>query len=86
MKVFVVGANGQVTRYFADFVRNDDAIKEVGMIRNTDQKPFFDEHEIETFYLDLVKNSIDEISQAMKGSDAVLFGTGAGRSGYYQTI
>lgn len=86
MKVFVIGANGQVAHHFADFVQNEDKIEEVAMIRNTDQKPFFEERGIETVHLDLVKDSIDDIAQAMKGSDAVLFSAGAGGSGYDQTI
>lgn len=86
MKVFVVGANGKVARHFADFVRDDETLEELAMIRNTDQKPFFDERGIETVYLDLIKDSIDDIANAMKGSDVVLFSAGAGGSGYDQTI
>lgn len=86
MKVFVVGANGKVARHFADFVRDDETLEELAMIRNTDQKPFFDERGIETVYLDLIKYSIDDIANAMKGSDVVLFSAGAGGSGYDQTI
>lgn len=86
MKVFVVGANGQVARHFADFVNKEDDIEEIAMIRNVDQRPFFDERGIETVHLDLVKDSIEDIAQAMKGSDAVLFSAGAGGSGYDQTI
>lgn len=41
MKVFVIGANGQVAHHFADFIKNDDTIEEIAMIRDTDQKPFF---------------------------------------------
>lgn len=86
MKTFVVGANGQVARHFAYFVKNEKDIEEVAMIRNTDQKPFFDERGIETVHLDLVKDSIDDIAHAMKGTDAVLFSAGAGGSGYNQTV
>lgn len=86
MKVFVIGANGKVARHFADFVKDDKNINEVAMIRNINQKDFFDERGIETVHLDLVKDSIDEIANAMKGSDAVLFTAGAGGSGYDQTI
>lgn len=86
MKAFVVGANGQVARHFAYFVKNEKDIEEVAMIRNTDQKPFFDERGIETVHLDLVKDSIDDIAHAMKGTDAVLFSAGAGGSGYDQTV
>src|SRR5699024_11660241 len=86
MKVFVIGANGQVAHHFADFIKNDDTIEEIAMIRDTDQKPFFEERDIETVHLDLVKNPIDNLAHAMKGSDAVLFSAGAGGSGYDQTI
>src|SRR5690625_7432555 len=86
MKVFVVDSNGQVARHFADFVKNEDEIEEVAMIRNTDQKPFFDERGIETVHLDLVKDSIDDLAQAMRGSDAVLLSAAAGGSGDDQTV
>lgn len=86
MKVFVVGANGKVARHFADFVREDESLEELAMIRKAEQKPFFNERGIETVHLDLVKDSIDDIAEAMKGSDAVLFSAGAGGSGYDQTI
>lgn len=86
MKVFVVGANGKVARHFADFVKEDETLEELAMIRNLDQKPFFHERGIETVHLDLVNDSIDELADAMKGSDAVLFSAGAGGSGYDQTI
>lgn len=86
MKVFVIGANGQVAHHFADFIKNDDTIEEIAMIRDTDQKPFFEERDIETVHLDLVKNPIDNLAHAMKGSDAVLFSAGAGGSGYDKTV
>lgn len=86
MKIFVVGANGKVAQHFADFVQEDETIEEVAMIRNAEQKPFFDERGIETVLLDLVKDSIDDLANAMKGSDVVLFSAGAGGSGYDQTI
>lgn len=86
MKVFVIGANGQVAHHFADFIKTEDNIEELAMIRDTDQKPFFEERGIETVHLDLVKDSIDDLAQAMKGSDAVLFSAGAGGSGYDQTV
>lgn len=52
------------------------------LIRNL----FFEERDIETVHLDLVKNPIDNLAHAMKGSDAVLFSAGAGGSGYDQTV
>lgn len=85
-KVFVVGANGKVARHFADFVKEDTVIEEIAMIRKAEQADFFEERGIETVLLDLVKNSVEEIAEAMKGADAVLFSAGAGGSGLDQTV
>ncbi|MDE1549470.1 SDR family oxidoreductase [Jeotgalibaca caeni] len=86
MNVFVVGANGKVARHFADFVKDDSTIREVAMIRKAEQADFFEERGIETVLLDLVKNSIEEIAEAMRGVDAVIFSAGAGGSGLEKTI
>lgn len=40
MKVFVVGANGKVSRHFADFVKEDESIEEIAMIRKAEQQSF----------------------------------------------
>ena len=86
MKVFVIGANGKVARHFADFVKEDSAIEEIAMIRKAEQADFFKERGIETVLLDLVKNTVDELAEAMKDADAVLFSAGAGGSGYDKTV
>ncbi|WP_313466747.1 NAD(P)-binding oxidoreductase [Carnobacterium sp.] len=86
MKVFVIGANGKVARHFADFAKEDTAIEEVAMIRHAEQAGFFEERGIETVLLDLVKNSVDELAEAMKGVDAVVFSAGAGGSGFDKTV
>lgn len=86
MKVFVVGANGKVAQHFADFVKEDEVIEEVAMIRDPKQADFFEKCGIETVLLDLVKNSIDDIAEAMKDADAVVFSAGAGGAGDDQTV
>lgn len=86
MKVLVIGANGKVARQFADYAKDDNTVNEIAMIRNPDQVDFFKERGIETILLDLVKNSIDELAQAMNGVDAVVFSAGAGGSGLDQTV
>lgn len=86
MKVLVVGANGKVARHFADFTKEDSAIEEIAMIRKAEQVSFFEERGIETVLLDLVKNSVDELADAMKNVDAVIFSAGAGGSGLDKTI
>lgn len=86
MKVFVIGANGKVARHFADLVKEDSAIEEIAMIRKAEQADFFKERGIETVLLDLVKNTVDELAEAMKDADAVLFSAGAGGSGFDKTV
>lgn len=86
MKVLVIGANGKVARHFADFVKEDSAIEELAMIRNPEQVSFFKERGIETVLLDLVKNSVAELAEAMKNVDAIIFTAGAGGSGLDKTI
>lgn len=86
MKVLVIGAHGKVAKYMADIITQTPTIDEVAMIRNPEQIPFFEKRGIETVLLDLVKASVDELAQAMKEVDAVLFSAGAGGKGLDKTI
>lgn len=86
MKVFVIGANGKVAHHFADFAKEDEKIEEIAMIRKAEQAGFFEERGIETVLLNLVENSIDELAEAMKGVDAVVFSAGAGGRGVDKTV
>ncbi|WP_429976270.1 NAD(P)-binding oxidoreductase [Enterococcus sp. DIV0086] len=86
MKVLVVGAHGKVAKYFADFVEEDQTIEERAVIRDIRQQPFFERRGIETVILDIVHDSIDDFSKAMKDVDAVVFSAGAGGRGLDQTV
>lgn len=86
MKVLVIGAHGKVAKYVADIISETPAIEELAMIRNPDQRPFFEERGIETVLLNLEKASIDELVHAMTGVDAVLFSAGAGGKGLDKTV
>ncbi|MGY0836740.1 SDR family oxidoreductase [Aerococcus urinaeequi] len=83
MRVLVIGANGGVSRHFADFVKDSDTIEEVAAIRNLDQDPFFEERGIESVYLDLTKHTQADIENILtnKKIDAVIFSAGAGGTG-----
>lgn len=83
MRVLVIGANGGVSRHFADFVKDSDTIEEVAAIRNLDQAPFFEERGIESVYLDLTKHTQADIENILtnKKIDAVIFSAGAGGTG-----
>ena len=86
MKVLEVGANGKVARHFAEIVKDHENIQETAMIRKAEQESFFEERGIETVLLDLAKNSIDELAEAAKGMDAVIFSAGAGGKGLDKTV
>ncbi|MBA5728489.1 SDR family oxidoreductase [Aerococcaceae bacterium INB8] len=86
MKVLVVGANGKVARHFAEIVKDHESIQEKAMIRKAEQESFFSERGIETVLLDLAKNSIDELAEAARGMDAVIFSAGAGGKGLDKTV
>ena len=86
MKVLVVGANGKVARHFAEIVKDHENIQKKAMIRKAEQESFFEERSIETVLLDLAKNSIDELAEAAKGMDAVIFSAGAGGKGLDKTV
>ena len=86
MKVLVAGANGKVAKHFAEITVNHFDIKEKAVIRNKEQKPFFDERGIETVVLDIVHDSIEDFAEAMKDVDAVIFSAGAGGKGLDQTV
>ena len=86
MKVLVVGANGKVARHFAEIVKDHENIQETAMIRKAEQESFFSERSIETVLLDLAKNAIDELAEAARGMDAVIFSAGAGGKGLDKTV
>ena len=86
MQVLVIGANGKVARHFADFAKEDSTIEEKAMIRKIAQASYFEERGIETVHLDLVKDSVDDLAEAMSDVDAVVFSAGAGGSSTEDTI
>jgi len=86
MKVLVVGANGKVARHFADQIKEHPSIAEIAVIRSEAQLSFFEKRKIETVLLDIINNSIEDFSAAMKEVDSVVFSAGAGGKGLDKTI
>ncbi len=81
MKIFVIGAHGQVAKHLADIVAASDELEEVAMIRREEQVLFFEERGIEPLLMDLAEVREEELAEAMKGADAVVFSAGAGSKG-----
>lgn len=86
MKVLVVGANGGVAKHFANFVVEHPSIEEKAVIRNAEQARFFEARGIETVLLDIVYDSIEDFTTAMRDVDAVVFSAGAAGSGLDKTV
>ena len=76
MKILVVGANGQIGRHLVDFIQ-DSGNQAKAMIRKEEQAAYFKDKGAETAVVDL-ERSVEEIAEAAKGVDAVVFTAGSG--------
>jgi uncharacterized protein YbjT (DUF2867 family) len=77
MKVVIAGGHGKVARHLERLLtqRGDSA---AGLIRNPDQVDDLRAVGAEPVVLDLEKASVDEVIDAVRGADAVVFAAGAG--------
>lgn len=77
MKVFVVGANGQIGQHLVNLLKDSKEHTVRAMVRKSEQAEAFEELGVETRLADL-EGSVDEIAEAAKGCDAVVFTAGSG--------
>lgn len=77
MNVFVVGANGQIGKHVIRMIQDTNEHTAIAMVRKEEQMAQFKEHGTKTVLLDL-EGSIDDIADAAKGADAVVFTAGSG--------
>jgi uncharacterized protein YbjT (DUF2867 family) len=86
MKVFVVGANGQIGKHLIDLVRTSSEHTAKAMIRKEEQAEYFESVGVEYVVASLT-GSVDEIAEAAKGCDAIVFTAGSGgHTGADQTL
>lgn len=86
MKVFVVGANGQIGKHLVDLLKDSPDHTVRAMIRKEDQRKHFEKNGIEAAVVSLT-GTVDEIANAAKGCDAIVFTAGSGGStGADQTL
>lgn len=86
MKVFVVGANGQIGKHLVDLLKDSPDHTVRAMIRKEDQRKHFEKNGIEAAVVSLT-GTVDEITNAAKGCDAIVFTAGSGGStGADQTL
>ncbi|TKH07563.1 SDR family oxidoreductase [Peribacillus simplex] len=86
MKVFVVGANGQIGKYLVDLLKDSPEHSVRAMVRKEEQSERLVKNGIESAVVSLT-GSVDEITNAAKGCDAIVFTAGSGGStGADQTL
>ncbi len=77
MKVFVIGANGQVGQQVVNMLHAHEQYTVRAMVRNQEQLEAFQKKGIEAVLADL-EGTVDEIAEAAKGCDAIVFSAGSG--------
>ncbi|MEK3936909.1 SDR family oxidoreductase [Sporosarcina sp. FSL W7-1349] len=77
MKVFVVGANGQIGQHLVQLLKASTEHTVRAMVRKQEQAEAFEKAGVEARLADL-EGSVDEIAKAAKGCDAIVFTAGSG--------
>ena len=77
MRVVVAGAHGQVARRLGRLLsaRGDTV---VGIVRNPEHRADLEDDGVQPAVLDLEQASVDEVTEVVRGADAVVFAAGAG--------
>lgn len=77
VNVFVVGANGQIGQHLVKLLKESKEHTVRVMVRKKEQAEAFEKQGIETRIADL-EGSVEEIVEAAKGCDAIVFTAGSG--------
>ena len=86
MKVAVVGANGQIGKQLVKLLKDSDEYSAAAFVRTEQQAREFEDLGVEAV-LGNLEGTVEELRQALKGSDAVVFTAGSGgNTGYDQTL
>ncbi|MCS0674651.1 SDR family oxidoreductase [Cytobacillus firmus] len=86
MKVLIVGANGQIGKQLVKLIKEDDKHTVRAMIRKEEQARQFEDMGVETAVASL-EGTVDELAEAAKGCDAIVFTAGSGgHTGYDKTL
>ncbi|MFT0803632.1 SDR family oxidoreductase [Bacillus swezeyi] len=77
MKVFIVGANGQIGRFLTKWLSESSDHQVRAMVRNEEQAEALKQTGIETALANL-EGTVENIAEAAKGCDAIVFTAGSG--------
>ncbi len=78
MRVVIAGGHGKIALLLAQRLTSGPDIEVAGLIRKPDQAADLDEVGSEPIELDLELASVAELTDAVRGADAVVFAAGAG--------
>lgn len=79
MKIFIVGANGQVGQELVRTLHEEQNHEVTAMVRKKEQQQQLEQQGIHSVVADLT-GSVAALADAMKGHDAVIFAAGSGGS------
>ncbi|MFD2703447.1 SDR family oxidoreductase [Paenibacillus shunpengii] len=79
MNVLVIGANGQIGRHLVSQLKENPGHTVRAMVRKQEQLEALDKSGIEAVLADL-EGTVEELAEAMKGNDAIVFTAGSGGS------
>lgn len=77
--VIVIGANGKVGRILIDKLKDSSRFHPVAVIRKEEQVKFFEDRGVDTRLASL-EDTVENISEVIKGYDAIVFTAGSGGS------
>ena len=83
MRIVIAGGHGQIARQFGRLVAAAGH-QPVGMIRKPEQIPDLNEDGIEPAMIDLENTDVEEMTEIVRGADAVVFAAGGGADGNAQ--
>jgi uncharacterized protein YbjT (DUF2867 family) len=79
-KVLIIGAHGKIGQILSKKLAEHDQFEPTAFIRKKEQKATFDEMGVESVIANL-QDSVADLSETLKGFDAVVFTAGAGGKG-----
>ncbi|MFK4341932.1 MULTISPECIES: SDR family oxidoreductase [unclassified Paenibacillus] len=86
MKVLVVGSNGQIGQRLIQLLKESKEHTVRALVRKKEQADAYEKQDIETVLADL-EGTVDSITAAAKGCDAIVFTAGSGgKTGYDKTL
>lgn len=80
MRIVIAGGHGQIARQLGRLV-TQDGHEVVGLIRSAEHVPDLEADGIGWRHLDLEDTSVEELTEAVRGADAVVFAAGGGADG-----